>query len=126
MGTQQMRERAGGKGRCVELLHAFGDMLCAFGSCCLFLVLLVLACMRVIYVLCCCALLVLAGIYVPGTRPQPGLALGITHASSCLPWVLNYMMPGAVELIAPSQCGHVNSLSRIASMTEANCWVRLR
>ena len=32
MGTQQMRERAGGKGRCVELLHAFGDMLCAFGS----------------------------------------------------------------------------------------------
>ena len=31
MGTQQMRERAGGKGRCVELLHAFGDMLCASG-----------------------------------------------------------------------------------------------
>lgn len=27
MSTQQMRERAGGKGRCVELLHAFGDML---------------------------------------------------------------------------------------------------
>jgi hypothetical protein len=37
MGTQQMRERAGGKGRCVELLHAFGDMLCAFGSFCFFL-----------------------------------------------------------------------------------------
>ena len=33
MGTQQMRERAGGKGRCVELLHAFGDMLCVFRSC---------------------------------------------------------------------------------------------
>lgn len=29
LSTEQMRERCGGKGRCVELLHAFGDMLWA-------------------------------------------------------------------------------------------------